>query len=287
MSNPPLTSSSRRSHDPRTLKKPSSTVHISMTETQKTTSTATSVKSAARFADILEFVADAVEAPTFAEISIGLDVPKSSLFHLLSTLVNRGYLLQNESRGGGYQLGPSITKLASRMSKPASYAAKAQPAIKLLAELINETSGYYEKNGDEAEALRAESAKHQLVYTLTTGDRAPLYCISAGKILLANLPTEEIHAYLKRTNPKKFTPHTQTTAREILKELKKVRETGFAYSLEEYSLGIIGIATAVTINGQVVGALSVALPSVRHNTEIDGRIRRALTQAASMIERSS
>ncbi|MNP44993.1 HTH-type transcriptional repressor AllR [compost metagenome] len=173
------------------------------------------------------------------------------------------------------------------MHRPASYATRAQHAVKQLAEATNETSGYYERAGDEAEAMRAESAKHPLVYSLTTGDKAPLYCISAGKVLLAHLEPDEIHDYLTRTNTKKFTANTLNTAREILKELKKVRETGFGYSYEEYFLGIIGIATAVRINGKVVGALSVALPTVRHNSEMDGRIRRALVQAATEIERNS
>lgn len=258
-----------------------------MTDNSKAVvATASSVKSAARFADILEFVAEAPKPPSFAEISIGLGVPKSSLFHLLGTLVARQYLQQSDQRGGGYQLGESISKLAGKMHRPASYSSRAQPAIKLLSELINETCGYYERVGDEAEALRAESARHPLVYTLTTGDRAPLYCISAGKVLLANMDTEEIHEYLKRVRPTKFTPNTLTTAREILKNLKKVREDGFGYSYEEYSLGIIGVAAPVRRSGQVVGAVSVALPSVRHNPEMDGRIRRALIQATSTIERS-
>src|SRR5687768_15003512 len=101
------------------------------------------VKSAARFADILEFVADSANPPTFAEIASGLGVPKSSMFHLLATLSARGYLQQVEG-SGGYQLWPAIGKLASRMRRPASFTARAQPVLKELCAILNESCGYYE-----------------------------------------------------------------------------------------------------------------------------------------------
>lgn len=244
-----------------------------------------SVKSAGRFADILEFVADSAESPTFAEIAAGLSVPKSSLFHLLATLTARGYLQQAEERNG-YQLGPSVSRLASRMQRPASYANRAQPVLKELAAASNETCSYYELHDDEVEVVRTQSGQQPLTYRLQLGDRAPLYCVSAGKILLAYLSNEKIQAYLARTQLRAFTPNTLKSSRAVTRELQEVRRTGFAYSREEYALGVVGIATSVHSRGRVVGALSVAMPVSRHTSGIDAHLRRALTEAASAIERN-
>jgi len=49
------------------------------------------VKSAVRAIDVLEYVAAAPEAPSFAQIGSDLEVPSSSLFYLLNTLKQRGY----------------------------------------------------------------------------------------------------------------------------------------------------------------------------------------------------
>lgn len=247
--------------------------------------TTSNVKSAARFADILEFVADSAEPPTFPEIAVGLGLPRSSLFNLLGTLTARGYL-QKYDRRGGYQLGPSIGRLADRMRRPPSYAGKAQLVLKDLSASLNETCGYYELHDDEAEVMKAESGQQLLAYSLHVGDRAPLYCISAGKVLLAALPPDDIDAYLSRTQLRAFTPRTLTSIAGIHRELDEVRATGFGYSREEYGLGIIGIATAVHSRGRTVGALGVAMPSVRYTAELDIRIRRELAQAASAIERN-
>ena len=242
------------------------------------------VKSAARFADILEFVADSATPPTFADIATGLGVPKSSLFSLLGTLSERGYLLQNGARGG-YQLGPMIHKLAGRMTRPASCALIVQPILKELAGQLNETCGYYERQDDEVEVVRAESSSQALAYSLREGDRAPLYCVSAGKVLMAQWPADELKAYLQRTPLRRYTDATLTTSTALTRELQKVREAGLAYSMQEYSMGIIGMAVVVHAGAQPVGALNVAMPAVRYNPAMDLRVRHALAQAAAAVER--
>ena len=51
------------------------------------------VKSANRAIDILEYVADAPEPPSFSAMLAQLGIPRSSLFHLLNNLLARGYMV--------------------------------------------------------------------------------------------------------------------------------------------------------------------------------------------------
>src|SRR3546814_18980718 len=59
------------------------------------------VKSAARVLDLLELLAAAPRPLRLAEIAPRLDIPKTSAFALLSTLVAKCYA---EEQGGGYRL---------------------------------------------------------------------------------------------------------------------------------------------------------------------------------------
>src|SRR3546814_17272977 len=59
------------------------------------------VKSAARVLDLLELLAAAPRPLRLAEVAPRLDIPKTSAFALLSTLVAKGYA---EEQGGGYRL---------------------------------------------------------------------------------------------------------------------------------------------------------------------------------------
>jgi DNA-binding IclR family transcriptional regulator len=244
------------------------------------------VKSAGRFADVLEFVGRATEPPTFSEIAEGLGVPKSSLFNLLGTLAARGYLQQHGPRGA-YHLGGMIATLEQQRQQPASYALRAEPILKTLVARLNEACGYYELRGDELEVIRAESSTQALAHRLYTGNRVPLYCVSAGKALLAQLSAAERRAYLQRTPLRRYTPVTIASATALTRQLKQAREEGFAVARDEHNLGTTGIAVAVHSKGRTVGAFNVAMPSVRCTAEMAVRVRSALAQAAAAFERGA
>ena len=84
-----------------------------------------------------------------------------------------------------------------------------------------------------------------LSYTMKVGMNAPLYAVSAGKIALSDLRPQELSEYLNRVTFVPVTPHTVRSKPRLKKELQQVKATGFAYSHEEFTLGITAIATAV------------------------------------------
>src|SRR3546814_16533828 len=63
------------------------------------------VKSAARVLDLLELLAAAPRPLRLAEVAPRLDIPKTSAFEPLSTLVAQGYA---EEQGGGYRRAESL-----------------------------------------------------------------------------------------------------------------------------------------------------------------------------------
>src|SRR5882724_6374954 len=140
------------------------------------------VKSAIRAIDILEFVAAAEAPPAFAEIGSSLDIPNSSLFYLLNTLMQRGYLQQEDGRG--YSLGPAVSGLANAVNAPASWVASVAPLVDQVWNKVQETTSYMERRGEEIECLISKLAPHSLLPVHRVGQRAPLYVFSGGKIIL-------------------------------------------------------------------------------------------------------
>src|SRR3546814_13823691 len=65
------------------------------------------VKSAARVLDLLELLAAAPRPLRLAEVAPRLDIPKTSAFALLSTLVAKGHA---EEQGGGYRLAARLER---------------------------------------------------------------------------------------------------------------------------------------------------------------------------------
>ena len=238
------------------------------------------VKSATRTLDIIEYVV-AHDRPLVAqEIATALGIPVSSLSYLLSTLVERTYLVREGRR---YLAGPGLARLQTTRGSM-SIAERVTPLVRSLRMQLNETTSFFVRRGWEMEALVTESSEQALRYSVPTGQRLPMHALAAGKILLATLSDEELDLYFAETTRNPFTPHTVTEERDLRRQIAQARESGFARTDEEYSRGIGGIARVVRIEGDVVGSLSVAIPKARYEPEMEGLVCSLLTKATAMLE---
>jgi DNA-binding IclR family transcriptional regulator len=241
----------------------------------------TVVKSADRALDVLEHVAQSPVLVSFSQLMTELDIPRSSLSHLLSNLLGRGYLRQAPETGA-YQLGPRLRELAERLPKP-SIAALAAPILHRLTESTSETSGFYRRVGDEVEVIASITASQPLTYTMKVGEKAPLYAVSAGKINLAQMSVGEFEAYLGRVHFDRFTPNTLTSKEALRREIEAARGNGFAYVREEFTVGITGIAFAVIAGGDFVGAINLAVPTARFAEDKQPLFKRELRAACTAL----
>src|SRR5262249_59988568 len=81
----------------------------------------------------------------------------------------------------------------------------------------------------------------------------------------------------------RVTPHTIRSRSRLKKELQDVTAAGFAYSREEFTLGITAIATAVRTEKKFYGAINLAVPTARFTPSRDVAYREALRRAADNL----
>lgn len=238
------------------------------------------VKSATRTLDIIEYVVAHPRPLVAQEIATALGIPVSSLSYLLATLVDRDYLVREGRR---YSPGPGLQKL---QMEAASYslADRAAPLVRTLRIQLNETTTFWVREGWEVEALVTESSEQALRYAVPTGNRVPMHPLASGKALLAALSDEELDRYFAETTRESFTPGTVTGEEALRAEIAETRRTGFATTDEEFNLGIFSIGRAVTINGEAVGALSVAIPKVRCDEAMRRRVMDLLERTSGLLE---
>ncbi|MFA5966367.1 MAG: IclR family transcriptional regulator [Sphingomonas sp.] len=242
--------------------------------------TAFPVKSALRTLDIIEYVV-ARDRPVVAqEVAAALTIPVSSLSYLLTTLVDRGYLAR---AGRRYTPGPGLARLQTRASGMA-LAERVAPLVRALRLQLNETTSFFIRKGWEVEALVTESSEHALRYAVQMGTSTALHGFAAGKAILATLPDAEFETYLAETQRVAFTPATITSSEELRREIAEIRRTGIARTREEHTPGIQGIARAVMVGGEVLGAFSVAIPTVRFNAAVEDNAAELLRRTAALLE---
>ena len=241
---------------------------------------ASQVKSATRTLDIIEYVV-AHDRPLVAqEIAVALGIPVSSLSYLLGTLVERGYLAREGRR---YSAGPGLQRL---QASPGGFslAERAAPLVRTLRVQLNETTSFFVRSEWDVEAIVTETSEQALRYAVPTGTRLPMHALASGKALLAALPDDELDRYFAETQRQRFTPATAISEKALRRDIAQIRKTGFAVTDEEFSLGIRGVGRVVTIGGEPVGAMSVAVPKARFDEAVQRRVLDMLERTAGLLE---
>lgn len=243
------------------------------------------VKSADRVLDIFELFARWGQEMSHAEIAEHLGIPKSSLSQLLNTLEVRGYLELGKSKKN-YRLGQALTKLSGQGASVRDLLSVAKPMLNELSQSCGESSAVNVLQGDESVVVATVLGPHRLVTHMREGDRAPLYATSGGKVLLAYLPAGMRDEYYARVQFTPMLPNTIGSLSELREQIDQIRREGVAYSMEEFTLGIIGIAVPIGAgSGVPLASLNVAMPATRNAPEARDRIVSALRRSAQLTER--
>ena len=238
-----------------------------------------SVKSAIRTLDVLEFLVAQRRPMAARDLSVALAIPVSSLSYLLTTLVDRGYLTRD---GRCYAPGPALARL-----QPATTARdfldRVRGVAAALRDQLNESVAFFVRRDFEVEAVVSAVGTQALRYSFDIGRRAPLHIISAGKAILAALSDDELDHYFRDGTRAAFTANTLTDEAALRADLAVARASGIARTREEQTLGIAGIGRAVVIDGELVGAMSVAVPLARFDAKLERRVIELLTHATAQL----
>ncbi|WP_343525455.1 IclR family transcriptional regulator [Sphingomonas sp.] len=224
-----------------------------------TAPSSSTVKSAMRTLDLLEYVVARPGGVVAQEISAALAIPVSSLSYLLATMVEREYLRRE---GRKYLAGVRLDRL--RGPRPdETLVERAHPFVTALRNRLNETASLFERREWKMVAMVTETGDQTLRYSIEVGTFIPLHCVAAGKALLAEMPPEEFDRYLAETERERFTPHTITDRAALSDEIASIRETGIATTRDEMTLGISGIGVAIGGFGGTSATIGVAIPTPR------------------------
>ncbi|MBO9695033.1 MAG: IclR family transcriptional regulator [Sphingopyxis sp.] len=240
------------------------------------TSAPSPVKSAMRTLDVIEFVVAHRHGVVAQEIGKALNIPDSSLSYLLATLVDRAYLRRE---GRQYLPGRGLDRLrVPEAELPLSD--RVAPFVRALRSELNETVSFMVRDGWEVSAVVTEASAHALRYAIEPGERKPLHTLAAGKAILATLPPEELAQYFAETVREKVTEHSVTDETELRRQVAEIRIEGFAEAREESTPGICSIGAPVMVGDMPVGAIGIAVPTIRFTDALRERSRALLRRAA-------
>lgn len=237
------------------------------------------VERALRVLDVLADAASPLSLTAIAE-SAGLNITTAS--RLLASLEHHKYVMRSEE-SGRYQLGYKILGMARSVQAQTGLRDVALPVLRALMEATGETATVNILHDDEAMMIARVECRSPLRIVSQEGERSPLYCTAAGKILLAYLPEGEAERILAKGLPRR-TDKTIISPAAMRDELTLTRARGYSYDAGEREDGLIGIGAPVrNADGKVIAEMGVSGAAVRMSPDVIPSLAAEVREAAARL----
>lgn len=233
---------------------------------------------------ILRHLAERPAPVAASAIARDLGLPRSTVYHLLTTLAAHGFVLHlsAERRWG---LGTASFELAAGYTRQQPLTRLGRPLIAALADRLGESAHLAVMSGSDVLYIVEERAPRRPALVTDVGVRLPAHLTATGRAMLAALPREQVRALYPSASafPDRVGrgPRRPSELRELLRE---ARATGYATEDGEVSDGLRSVGTAVVDHtGWPIAAVAVTWPDrVDHDARA---IADAVMQTASELQR--
>ncbi|MFP5405520.1 MAG: IclR family transcriptional regulator [Gammaproteobacteria bacterium] len=212
---------------------------------------------------VLEAIAACHAPPQLADICKSVELPKPTVFRILSTLEHAG-LVAREPGSKRYHCGPRMNELAGSALLTSPSRSARRGILEELVEQVGETCNLTVASGNSVLCLERVETAWPLKITIAAGSMVPIHSSASGKLFLAHLPRRTRERVVRQLPLVGHTRQTLTDPAVLLEDLERVRQLGYATESEEYLPGICCLAVPVQDgDGRVVAALSIHAPVSR------------------------
>jgi len=227
------------------------------------------------------------ETWTLSDLAAHLGQSKATVFRVLHTLEQFGYLAK-DAASGRYALGLRLHALGSSAMRNEQLRWQSLPPLQDLAEGTGETVHVGILHDGVVVTVQIVEGTRAVRMHSVVGKRSPAHASALGKVLLAYLPDAEVDGIVAQRGLARFTPNTITEAGTLREALHRARLDGFARDEEEIEIGLRCLAVPITDStGRPTAALAVSAPAARmdaaHAAALLPRVKSAAARISRMI----
>lgn len=217
------------------------------------------------------------------EASEYLGVASSTAHRLLAMLQYRGFVRQ-DPRTKAYQSGAALTNVAFSVLSRLDVRTQARPVLERLNKVLEETVHLGMLEGSMVRFVDAIESPKAVRVASRMGKSMLAHCTSTGRAIMAQLPEAEILKLYPSEDLLQMTPSSVSRRSDLLEELSKVRQRGYATNREESEEGVSSVSVAVKSNSiSSRFAVNVAVPTGRMTTARIKEIGQELKIGAAEI----
>lgn len=211
--------------------------------------------------NVLEALALSEKSRGVTDLAEELGLAKSNVHRLLQTFAHRGYVRQ-DPESQRYSCTLKLWEYGALIAERVDVRQVSAEHLKRLADRTSETVHLSVLEGTEVLYVdKIDSPQPVRAYS-RIGGRAPSYCVATGKAMLAYAAPaviEEVTSKLER-----HTSRTIASRDDLLQELERVCEQGYALNRGEWRETVCGVAAPIFGSGrQLVAAVGISGPLER------------------------
>ena len=193
---------------------------------------------------------------SISQLSKRTALSRASVRRCLHTLSKLGFAGTDDGRS--FYLRPRVLALGHSYLSSMPLATAAQPILEHLSQILHESCSIALLDGTEIVYVARAHVTRIMAIDLGVGTRLPAFCTSMGRVLLANLPPDELETVLPKIGFTGYTDRTVSSVEKLRQVLVTVRREGHAIIDQELELGLRSMAVPVrNPAGRVVAAINV------------------------------
>lgn len=220
------------------------------------------------------------------DIAVKSGLGKGTVHRVLGTLKSRKFV-QQDLDTKKYGLGIRALEMGSAVKKDEILRKAMRPAMRELFRQCKETVNAAILEHDEITYIYRLESEEPLRFSLQVGSRFPAHCTSTGKIMLADLSDQDLfRLYGDKEDLGRLTEKSIGSFKQLMEEIRVLRQEGLAFDLEETLAGVSCVAAAVrNAKKEVVAAISISGPKERMTEERLFSFAALITEASMEISK--
>lgn len=227
--------------------------------------------------------AGAPMSPTDLGREIGL--PKPTIHRLCATMLDDGFLVRDQM-SKGVRPGRRAREMANGLIHNSADAVARRQVLRQVSETVRETVNFAAPTDDGMTYVDRVETDWAFRIQLPIGAVVPFHRTASGKTYLASLPPAKRRKLIAALDFSGGTPNAHPDSESLEKELKEIRERGYALDREELLEGMVALAVPIRDpSGAFAAALAFHGPNQR--LSVEGMLKHLETMREASARLSS
>jgi len=221
-----------------------------------------------------------------AELSRRLGLPRASVFRMLYTLEQGGFV-ERADDGVSYRLGLAVLRLGFELLAAMDLTEHGRPVIEALRDQCGYSAHIVVRDATQVVFVAKAAGRSALFQSIQVGARLPAHATVLGRLLMADLDAQALKTLYPDEPLQTFTPRTPTSRAQLKALIDEDRARGYGVSMGGFETGISTVAAPViNARGAVIAAISIAVPAQRiDDAVLPGLVEQVRAAAGQLSDR--